>query len=156
MQFNVKDEHGLSFYDRSISIILGFKVVPGKNKPGACFVGNHQRVSKARDRLRIDIPLNLTAGTNIPFVKTNIIEQQHASGVKSTLLRIIDSERTTSNGTLEVTSRTAHKEFTELQFKTPITSRIEEFQIELVSITGQKVPFTGTGRVALTLKLRKF
>ena len=54
------------------------------------------------------------------------------------------------------TLTTAHKVFTELQFKKLISTTIEEIQIELMSITGQKVPSVGTGLVALTLKFRKF
>ena len=89
------------------------------------------------------------------FVHTNIIEQQHAAGVKSPLLRIIDTEEQITKGKLQVTSRTAHKISSKLQFKKLITS-IEEMQIEMVSVTARKVPFLGTGLVALTLKFRKF
>ena len=80
------------------------------------------------------------------FVNTNIIEHQHVAGVKSPLLRIIENTKQVEDKLLSTTSTTAHKIFTELQFKKLITSTIEEIQIELVSVTGQKVPFVGTGR----------
>ena len=90
------------------------------------------------------------------FVNTNINEHQHVAGVKSPLLRNIENTKQVQDGKLLDTSTTANKVFTELQFKKLITSTIEEIQVELMSITGQKVPFVGTGLVALTLKFRKF
>ena len=71
-------------------------------------------------------------------------------------MRIIENTKQVQDGKVLNTSTTTHKVFTELQFKKLITSTIEEIQIELMSITGQKVPFVGTGLVALTLKFRKF
>ena len=94
-------------------------------------------------------PPDLTVGTNMFFVNTNIIEHQHVAGVKSPLLRIIENTKQVQGGKLLNTS-TAHKVFTDLQFKKLITSTIEEIQIELMSITGQKVSFVGTGLVAPT------
>ena len=100
---------------------------------------------------------DLTVGTNIFFVNTNIIEHQHVAGVKSPLFRIIENTKQIQDGKfLNTSTTTAHKVFTELQFKKLITSTIEEIQIELMSITGQKVPFVGTGLVALTHKFGKF
>ena len=156
VELTFKENYGVSFTDRSILDILGFKGVPDKNRRGAYFVGNHKEFGKKTQPIVNDYPPDLTADTNMFFVNTNIIEQQHDAGVKSPFLRIIDSERRLSNGSLQVTSTTAHKVFTELQFKKLITSTSEEIQIELVTVTGQKVPFVGTGRVALTLKFKKF
>ena len=99
---------------------------------------------------------DLTVGTNMFFVNTNIIEHQHVAGVKWPLLRIVENTKQIQDGKLLNTSVTALKVFTELQFKKLITSSIEEIQIELMSITGQKIPFLGTGLVALTLKFQKF
>ena len=104
--------------------------------------------------IRNTYPPDLTVGTNMFFVNTNIIEHQHVAGVKSPLLRIIENTKQVQDGKLLNTATTAHKVFTELQKL--ITSTIEEIQIELMSITGQKVPFVGTGLKALTLKFRKF
>ena len=98
-------------------------------------------------------PSDLTVETNMFFVNTNIIEHQHVAGVKSPLLLIIENTKHVQDGKLLNTSTTAHKVFTELQFKKLITSAIEEFQIGLMSITGQKVT---VGTVALTLKFQKF
>ena len=101
-------------------------------------------------------PPDLTVGSKMFFFNTNIIEHQHVAGVKSPLLRIIENTKQIRDGKLLNASTTSHKVFTELQFKKRNTSTIEEIQIELMSITGQKVPFVDTGLVALTLKFRKF
>ena len=103
-----------------------------------------------------DYPSDITTGTNMFFLNTNIIEHQHVAGVKSPLLRIIENTRKVSDRKLQVNSTTSHKTFTDLQFKKLITSTIEEIQIELVTVTGHKGPFVGTGRLAITLKFRKF
>ena len=80
---------------------------------------------------------DLTKGTNMFLVNTNIIEHQHVAVVKSPLLRIIENTKQFQDGTRLNTSTTAHKVFTQLQFKKLVTSAIEEVQIELMSITGQ-------------------
>ena len=76
--------------------------------------------------------------------------------IEEAILRIIENTKQVQDGKLLNTSTTAHYVFTELQFKKLITSTIEEIRIELMSITEQKVPFVGTGQVALTLEFRKF
>ena len=101
-------------------------------------------------------PPDLTVGTNMLFVNTKIIEHQHVAERKWPLLRIFENTKQVQDGNLLNTSTTTHKLFTKLQFEKLITSTIEKIQIELVSITGQKVPFVGTGLVELRLKFRKF
>ena len=101
-------------------------------------------------------PPDLTVGTNMVSVITNIIEHLHVAGVMSSLLRIIENTKQVQDGKLLNTSTTTHNVFTEPQFKKLITSTIEEIETELMSITGQKVPFVGTGPVTLSLKFRKF
>ena len=92
-------------------------------------------------------PPDPTAATSMFLVNLNIIEQQHVAGVKSPLLRIIDNSRRVVEDKLKTSSVTDHKIFTELEFKKLITT---------ISVTGRRVPFVGTGRVALTVKIRKF
>ena len=100
-------------------------------------------------------PPDLTVGTNMVSVNTNIIEHQHTAGVMSSLSGIIEKTKQVQDGKLLITSTTTHNVFTEPQFKKLITSTIEEIQTELMSITGQKVPFVGSGLVTLSLKFRK-
>ena len=155
MELNFEAGYGISVRDRSIFDVLGFKGVPDPNR-GGFFLGNNDHVEKMVQPITSDYPSDITTGTNMFFLNTNIIEHQHVAGVKSPLLRIIENTKQLSDGKLQVTSTTSHKSFTELQFKKLITSTIEEIQIELVTATGKKVPFVGTGRVAITLKFRKF
>ena len=155
VEINFKDGYGISVRDRSVLDVLGIEGVPDPNR-GGFFIGFSYRVERMKQPIRNTYPPDLTVGTNMFFVNTNIIEHQHVAGVKSPLLRIIENTKQVEDKLLSTTSTTAHKIFTELQFKKLITSTIEEIQIELVSVTGQKVPFVGTGRVAITLKFRKF
>ena len=156
IELKFDNEYGISVRDRSLFDVLGFKGVPDPNR-GGFFLGNHKLVEKMKQPIKNDYPPDLTAGISMFFVNTDIIEHQHVAGVKSPLLRIIEtSKRFGKEGELKPLSSTTHKVFNELQFKKLITTTIEEIQIELISVTGQKVPFVGTGRVALTLKFRKF
>ena len=99
---------------------------------------------------------DLTVGSNMIFVKTNILEHQHVVGVKFPFLRIIENAKQFKEEKLSNTSTTTRKVFTDLQFKNLITSTIKEIEKELMTITGQQVPFVGTGLVVLTLKFRNF
>ena len=101
-------------------------------------------------------PPDLTVGINMFFINTNIIKHQSVDGEKSPLFRFFENTKQVQDGKRLNTSTTFHKLFTELQFTTLITKTIEKIQIELMFITGQKVPFVGTSLVALTFKFRKF
>ena len=143
----------LSFYDRSVLCALVFKGEPDRHRNGASFVGSHKVYGKKKQSIFNDYPPDPAAGTNMFFANTIIIEQ-HFAGVKSLLLRIIDSQRRVSNGCLETDSTALHQTFSDFQCKKLITSTIEERQIDFV--TGEKVPFVGTGRIALRLNFNKF
>ena len=155
IEISFKSRYGISVRDRSLFDVLGIQGVPDTNR-GGYYIGTNYKVANMKQPIKNTYPPDLTVGTNMFFVNTNIIEHQHVAGVKSPLLRIIENTKQVQDGKLLNTSTTAHRVFTELQFKKLITSTIEEIQIELMSITGQKVPFVGNGLVALTLKFRKF
>ena len=147
--------YGISVRDCSVFDVLGIEGVPYTNR-GGFYVGLNYKVANMKQPIKNIYPPDLTVENNMFFVNTNIIEHQRVAGVKSPLLRIIENTEQVQDGKLLYTSTTAHEVFTELHFKELITSTIEEIQIELMSITGEKVPFVGTGLVALTLKFRKF
>ena len=142
IEISFESRYGINVRDRILFDVSGIQGVPDTNR-GGYFIGTNYKVAN---------PPDLT----VFFVNTTIIEHQHVAGVKSPLLRIIENTKQVQDGKLLNTSTTAHKVFTELQFKKLITSTIEEIQIEGMSITGQKVPFVGTDLVALTLKFLKF
>ena len=149
IEIRFKSRYGISVRDRSLFDVLGIQGVPDTNR-GGYYIGTNYKVANMKQPIKNTYPPDLTVGTNMFFVNTNIIEHQHVAGVKSPLLRIIENTKQVQDGKLLNTSTTAHRVFTELQFEKLITSTIEEIQIELMSITGQKVPFVGTGLVALT------
>lgn len=153
LKFN--EGYGLSFPDRSILNVLGFKGVPDTNR-GGFFIGSNRLVQEQAQPIKADFPFDITTGTDIFFVYCNMIEQQNIAGTKAPILRVIDTKRKLKDGSLSVTSTTTHRSFRELQFKKLVLSSVREIFIELVSVTGEYVPFLGTGRVVLTLKFRKF
>ena len=155
IEISFKSRYGKSVRDRSLFDVLVIQGVPDTSR-GGYYIGTNYNVANMKQPIKNTYPSDLTVETNMFFVNTNIIEHQHVAGVKSPLLLIIENTKHVQDGKLLNTSTTAHKVFTELQFKKLITSAIEEFQIGLMSITGQKVTFVGTGIVALTLKFRKF
>ena len=145
-ELNFTDGYGISVQDRSVLDVLGIEAVPDPNR-GGFFIGSNQKVATMQQSIKNTYPPDLTAATSMFFVNLNIIEQQHVAGVKSPLLRIIDNSQRVVEDKLKTSSVTDHKIFTELEFKKLITK---------ISVTGRRVPFVGTGRVALTLKVRKF
>ena len=103
-----------------------------------------------------DFPADIPSGTEIFFVRCNIMKQQHVAVGKAPFLRFIDTGRKLTDGKLNITSSTTHKTFTELQFKKLVLNSVREVYVELVTPTGNYVPFVGTGRVVLTLKFINF
>ena len=136
-----EETHGVSFYDRSILDILGFGRFADKNWPGACFVGNNEKMDQAKQPIRAEYPIDIASETNMFFVITNIIEQQLVADVKSSLFHVTDTEKQFSNWKLQAASTTAHIIFTELEFEKFVTSTVE-IQIELVSKTGKSTIFS--------------
>ena len=129
VELNFADGYGISVRDRAVLDVLGIEGVPDPNR-GGFFIGNNQKVATVHQPIKNTYPPNLTAGTLMFFVNINIIEQQHVAGVKSPLFRIIDNSRRVVEDKLKTSSVTAHKIFTELQFKKLITTTIQEIQIE--------------------------
>ena len=155
IEISFEGRYGISVRDRSLFDVLGIQGMPDTNR-GGYYIGTNYKVANMQQPIKSIYPPDLTLGTNMFFVNTNIIDHQHVAGVKSPLLRIIENTKQVQDGKLLNTSTTAQKVFTELQFKKLITSTIEEIRFELMSTTGQKVPFVGTVLVALTLKFPKF
>ena len=153
VQLKCNQGYGLSFHDRSILKVLGFNIVPDTNR-GGFFIGCNRLVQEQDQPIKSDFPIRIFSGTDILFVYCNMIEQQNIAGTKTPILR--DRKRKLKDGGLTVTSTTTHRSFRELQYKKLVLSSIREIFIDLVTATGDYVPFVGPGRVVLTLKFRKF
>ena len=102
-----------------------------------------------------EFPADLCAGKHLIFIYTNIIGYQYVDA-KAPLLRVIDSKQRLKNGSgceLEPTHRIV---FSNLDYKKLLSNTIQSISIELRNETGQLVPFSGTGKVILTLQFKKF
>ena len=111
IEINFKSRYGISVRDRSLFDVLGIQGVPDTNR-GGYYIGTNYKVANMNYPIRNTYPPDLTVGTNMFFVNTNIIELQHVAGVKSPLLRIIENTKQVQDGKLSNTATTAHKVFT--------------------------------------------
>ena len=103
-----------------------------------------------------ELSADLCAGKHLIFIYTIIIENQNVGDFKAPLLRVIDSKRLLKNGSVCELEPTHRILFTNLDYKKLLTNTIQSISIELRTETGQLVPFSGTGKVILTLEFKKF
>ena len=103
-----------------------------------------------------DFPANLCAGKHFIFIYTKIIENQYVGETKAPLLRVVDSKQRLKNDIVYELEPTYRIVFTNLDYKKLLTNTILSISIELRTETGQLVPFSGTGKVILTLQFKKF
>ena len=101
VELNFVDSYGISLRGRSLFDVLGFKGVLNPDR-GGYFIGNIDKM-KQKQPIKVDYPAVITVGTNIFFVDCVIIEHQHIAGVKAPVIRVIDTERRSTNGNLEIT-----------------------------------------------------
>ena len=103
-----------------------------------------------------ELPADLLAGKHLIFVNANIIEYQYVGDAKAPLLRVIDSKQRLKNGSVCEVEPTHRIVFSNLDYKELLTNTIQSISIELRTETGDLVPFSGTGKVLLTLQFKKF
>ena len=132
-----------------VSDVLGFKGVSDCNRSGY-FFGNNDKTKKQRQLINVDYLADITAGTNIFFNNCNIIEHQHLADVKAPFFRVINTERRLANSNLQIPFAAKHKSPPELQFEKLVLNTIWDFSTELVAVSGENVPFVGTGHAAIT------
>ena len=101
-----------------------------------------------------NFPADFCAGK--PFFYTNIIEYQCVEDAKAPLLRVIDSKQRLKNGSVCKLEPTHRIVFSNLDYKKLLSNTIQSISIELRTETGQLVPFSGTGKIILTLQFKKF
>ena len=64
VQLKFNPGFGLSFHDRSILNVLGFKGIPDLNR-GGFFIGSNKLVEEQVQPIRSDFPIDITTGTDI-------------------------------------------------------------------------------------------
>ena len=104
----------------------------------------------------VDFPPDLCAGKHLIFIYTNLIGHQYVGDAKAPLIRVIDSKQRLNNGSVCELEPTHRIVFSNLDYKKFLSNTIQSFSIELRTETGQLVPFSGTGKVILTLKFKIF
>ena len=151
---------GITFPSEEIPSIIGFEGIPDGNgiHIGYKMNPNENRLMKSDDTKAYygEFPANLCAGKHLIFIYTNIIEYQYVGDTKAPLLRVIDSKQRLKNGSVCELEPTHRIVFTNLDYKKLLTNTIQSISIELRTETGQLVPFSGTGKVILTLQFKKF
>ena len=103
-----------------------------------------------------DFAPDLCAGKHLIFIYTNIFEYHYVGDAKAPLLRVIDSKQRLKNGSVCELEPTHRIVFTNLDYKKLLSNTIQSISIELRTETGQSIPFSGTGKVVLTLQFKKF
>ena len=151
---------GITFPSEEIPSIIGFKGIPDGNgiHIGYKMIPNANRFMKSDDTEAYygEFPADLFAGKHLIFIYTNIIEYQYVGDTKAPLLRVIDSKQRLKNGSVCELEPTHRIVFTNLDYKKLLTNTIQSISIELRTEIGQLVPFSGTGKVFLTLQFKKF
>ena len=102
-----------------------------------------------------DFPVDITCGSQLKFVYIDIIEHQNVGDVRAPVIKIIESERRLRNGSINTVTPIHHKSYTNLDYKPILSNNIQNIQVELRNETGKLIPFTGTGKVIVSLKLQK-
>ena len=74
---------------------------------------------------------------------------------KAPLLQVIDSKQRLKNGSVCELEPTHRIVFSNLDYKKLLSNTIQSNSIELRTETGHLVPFSGTGKVILTLQFKK-
>ena len=103
-----------------------------------------------------DYPFDLLAGKQLIFVYSNITKYQHNGDTKAPLTRVIDSNQRLKNGNLCEIEPTHRIIFSILEYKKLLSNNFQCIEVQLRTKTGKFFPFTGTGKVILTLNFKKF
>ena len=152
---------GITFPIEEIPSIIGFKGIPDGY---GIHIGYKMISTTAKQLMKNDdtkayygdFPADLCSGKHLIFIYKNIIEYQYVGDAKAPLLRVIDSKQRLKNGSVCELEPTHRIVFKTLDYKKLLSNTIEPKSIELRTLTGQFVPFSGTGKVILTLQFKKF
>ena len=147
---------GLSFEDEEVPSILGFKGKKDISHHVFIQIGYKSKIGgNSLNRHFGDFPVDITCGSQLIFVYIDIIEHQNVGAVRAPVIKIIESERRLRNDSINTVTPIHHKSYTNLDYKPIISNNIQNTQLELRNETGKLIPFTGTGKVIVSLKLEK-
>ena len=147
---------GLSFEDEEVPSILGFKGIRDISNHGFIHIGyKSENAGNSFNRHVGDFPVDITCGSQLIFVYIDIIEHQNVGDVRAPVIKIIESERRLRNGSINTVTPIHHKSYTNLDYKPILSNNIQNIQVELRNETGKLIPFTGTGKVKVSLKFQK-
>ena len=153
------ENEGLLFQDEEIPSILGFKGTSDPAHNGFVHIGyqtNFENGTPNTPNRNFGIfPVDITCGSQLIFVIFDIIEYQHVGDSRAPILKIIESERRLRNGSLNTVAPIHHKTYTNLDYKRLLSNSIQSIKVELRSQTGKLIPFTGIGKVVISLKLQR-
>ena len=151
---------GITFPSEEIPSIIRFKGIPDGNgiHIGYKMIPNANKIMKSDDTIDYyaDFSADICAGKHLILIFTNIIEYQNVGGTKSPLFRVIESKQRLKNGRVCELEPTHRIVFTNLNYQKLQTNTIQSISIELRTESGQLVPFSGSGKVILTLQFKKF
>lgn len=151
---------GITFVSREIPNILGFHGVadwaPDKVHIGYKCPNPITVAEDGTQYFRGDFPADITAGTQLLFVYTDIIDYQHLGDTKSPILSVIDANRRLKNGSLFHDRTLQRRPIQNYHYKKLLKSSIDSIKIELRTETGKLAPFLGTGKSVLVLHFKKF
>ena len=147
---------GLSFEDEEVPSILGFKGIRDISNHGFIHIGyKSENAGNSLNRYVGDFPVDITCGSQLIFVYIDIIEHQNVGDVRAPVIKIIEFERRLRNGSINTVTSIHHKSYTNLDYKPILSNNIQNIQVELRNENGKLIPFTGTGKVIVSLKFQK-
>ena len=94
--------------------------------------------------------------TILNFVYSDVNQNQTVGDAKAPILRMIDLKRLIKNGNICSIEPNHRKNFTNLDYKKLFSSSVQSISVQMCTETERLVLFLGTGKVALTLKLKRF
>ena len=152
---------GVLFPSKEITSIIGFSGIP---EGSAVHVGYKMKSAASRRLMKSDetaadygeFPVDLCSEKHLIFIYTNINENQYVGDTKAPLLRFIESKQRLKNGSVCELEPFHRFVFSNLDNKKLLSNTIQSISIELRTETGELVPFSGTGKLILTLQFKNF
>ena len=159
MSIWMNENEGISFPSPQIPGLLDYNANLDENGEyhiGYKMIPSFDASSEGNELYEPHFPYELSSGTSLIFVYFDIFQYQTVGYAKATLLRIIESNRRIKNGSACSIEPNHRKNFTNLDYKKLFTSSVQSKLVQLRTETGRLVPFAGTGKVVLTLKIKRF